>query len=317
MLTPGKGVYFDLTVKNTTTLFLSLHNAPESHKRSRHGLSSKTSTSIPLPSPGRLSFRPISSNEKPALPISLLARVDSEEYILLPNSSNLVSVCPNDLSKDEEHHIRIAAPMTDNGGRGIVELEGLWLSKGGQLSRVKGSLLGEEYADEDALSAQNDQVGEKHRAGLKDILNGKSTSSGNSAKESVQHEDLPTMLQERKKILEVITDSPGSFRSKHNGVRTGGADGLLAGVMGWEYLLGEMFDADHVGIGVDGMCMTQDCVGGTGSPAGMGDVFFRRSVFSVPKFSTKTASNGTSVVPLDRHISSTPGCLTPTSQTLW
>lgn len=53
---------------------------------------------------------------------------------------------------------------------------------------------------------------------------------------------------------------------------------MLAGVMGWEYLLGEMFGADHVGIGVDGMCLTPDCIGGTGQPAGLGDVFFRRSV---------------------------------------
>lgn len=278
MLMLDKGVYFDLAVKNTTTLLLSLRNAPESHKRSSHGHSSRTSGSISLPNPGHLSFRPISSDDTPALPISLLARVDSEEYILLPNASTLVSVCANDISKDDEHHIRIAAPMTDNGAKGIIELEGLWLSKGGQLLRVKGSLLGDEYADEDALSAQNDQIGEKHRIGLNDILNGKSTGGGDGAKEAVKEEDLPTMLQQRKKILEVITDSPGSFRSKHNGARTGGADGLLAGVMGWEYLLGEMFDADHVGIGVDGMCMTQDCIAGVGSPAGMGDVFFRRLV---------------------------------------
>ncbi len=273
-----EGVYFDLAVKNTTTLLLSLRNTPETHKHSRHGHSSRTSGSLPLLNPGHLSFRPIASDDTPALPISLLARVDSEEYILLPNASILVSVCANDLSKDDEHHIRIAAPMTDNGAMGIIELEGLWLSKGGQLLRVEGSLLGDEFADEDDLSAQNDQVGEKHRVGLNNILKGKGSGGGDSAKATVSEEDLPTMLQQRKKILEVITDSPGSFRSKHNGARTGGADGLLAGVMGWEYLLGEMFDADHVGIGVDGMCMTQDCIAGVGSPAGMGDVFFRRLV---------------------------------------
>ena len=89
-------------------------------------------------------------------------------------------------------------------------------------------------------------------------------------------DEIPIEIQERKKILEVITDSPGSLSGRQRGRRTGGADGLLAGVMGWEYLLGEMFAADHVGIGVDGMCLTQNCVGGTGQPAGMGDVFFRR-----------------------------------------
>ena len=89
-------------------------------------------------------------------------------------------------------------------------------------------------------------------------------------------EDLLQANRERRKVVEIITDSPGSFTRKHVAHRTGGGDGLLAGVMGWEYLLGEMFGADHVCIGVDGMCLTQDCVGSNGFPAGIGDVFFRR-----------------------------------------
>lgn len=239
--------------------------------------------------------------------------MDSEEYILLPNASKLVSVCAGDLSRGEEHRIRIAAPMTDNGGSGIVELEGVWLSKGGQLLRVHGSLLGEEFSDEDQFTAQNDQIGEKHRAGLQDILKGNGNGPGKSTKDNVLHDDLPTMLQERKKILEIITDSPGSFRSRHDSARSGGADGLLAGVMGWEYLLGEMFDADHVGIGVDGMCMIQDCIGGVGSPAGMGDVFFRRWVPTLSMFKRELIDS-VSAAHLQHVTSDTPGCLTATSQ---
>lgn len=218
----------------------------------------------------------MTSNEKPAPPISLLARVDSEEYIILQNSSSLVSVCSNDLSREDEHQIRIAAPMTDDNGRGILELDGLWLSKGGQLLRVQGSLLAEEYEDEDDLSAENDQIGRKHENGLKNILKGNAGEM--KQQELSDKEDLPTLLRDRKKVLEVITDVPGSFRAQRASGRSGGADGLLAGVMGWEYLLGEMFGADHVGIGMDGMCLTQDCIGGVGFPAGLGDVFFRRSV---------------------------------------
>ena len=81
--------------------------------------------------------------------------------------------------------------------------------------------------------------------------------------------------EKRKKVLEVITDSPGSFSGKRRGRRAGGADGLFAGVMAWDYLLGEMFGADHVSIVVEGICLTPDCKGGTGEPVGMGDVFFR------------------------------------------
>jgi len=48
--------------------------------------------------------------------------------------------------------------------------------------------------------------------------------------------------------------------------------------MGWEYLLGDMFESDHVMIGMDGMCLIPDCIGGRGSPAGLADVFFQRFV---------------------------------------
>lgn len=272
-----QGVYFDVTVTNTTTLLLALHNVAIHPKAGKHGAITQTSALVPLPTPGHYSFRPITSNERPAPPISLLARVDGEEYIILPNCSSLVSVCSNDLSREDEHQIRIAAPMTDDNGRGILELEGLWLSKGGQLLRVQGSLLAEEYEDEDDLSAENDQIGRKHENGLKNILKGNARET--KQQELAEKEDVPTLLRDRKKVLEVITDVPGSFRAQHASGRSGGADGLLAGVMGWEYLLGEMFGADHVGIGMDGMCLTQDCIGGVGFPAGLGDVFFRRSVY--------------------------------------
>ena len=268
------GVYFDITIVNTSSLFLALHNAPEQVLSTSTSVSTGIPTSISLPGPGHVSFRPVSTNE-PSPPVSLLARVDDQEYILLPNSSALVSIRLNDLNKASEHSVRIVAPMTDDHGRGVVELEGLWLSKGGKLVKVAGSLLSEDFVDEDLLEAENDQIGEKHRAGLTNIEKDGS-SKNDRQKAGDDDEGLLLIDQDQKKILEIITDSPGSFTGKQKGRRTGGADGLLAGVMGWEYLLGEMFGAEHVGIGVDGMCLMQDCIGGTGQPAGIGDVFFRR-----------------------------------------
>ena len=218
-------------------------------------------------------FRPISSKEKPAPPVSLLARIDQEEYILLPNASALVSICNNYLSIEDEHRIRIIAPMTDDHGQGIIELEGLWLSKGGRLLRVEGSLLSEEYENEDSFSAENDQVGEKHRTGLHGLPNS-NRNYDSELKENIDEQDeTSSVSQARKKVIEIVSDCPGSFSGRN---RTGGADGLLAGVMGWEYLLGDMFGADHINIGVDGMCLTQNCIGGFGQPSGIEDVFFRR-----------------------------------------
>lgn len=270
------GAYFDITINNTTSLLLALHNAPVPETLAN--TSSELVTSIALSDHRHFHFHPISSNERPAPPVSLLAQVDDAEYILLPNSSSLVSVRSNDLDKDKEHHVRIVAPMTDDHGRGVVELDGLWLSKGGKLVKVTGSMLSEDYLDEDLLKAENDHVGEKHRTGLNEI---RQTASSKSDRQmpNEEQEELWSASQDRKKVLEVITDSPGSISGKRRGRRAGGADGLLAGVMGWDYLLGEMFRADHVSIGVEGMCLTPDCIGGIGEPAGMGDVFFRRYTF--------------------------------------
>jgi hypothetical protein len=82
----------------------------------------------------------------------------------------------------------------------------------------------------------------------------------------------------QRKMLEIVTDLPGSRagRDRHNDIGT--IRGIVNGVMGWEFLIGEMFGSavDHVTIGMEGMCLVQDCIGGTGSPAGLADVFFQR-----------------------------------------
>ncbi|KAL8814489.1 MAG: hypothetical protein Q9223_006295 [Gallowayella weberi] len=258
-------------IHNTTSLFLSLRNSPAQAEVSVEA--SPISSSTQISNSGHVSFRPNAANDKPAPPVSLLARIDQEEYVLLPNASALVAVCSDSLQRDVEHKIRIIAPMTDDKGQGIVQLEGIWLSKGGQFERIEGSLINEASGDED-LSAQSDEVGEKHRTGLGKLLRG----SGGGAKaeqQEVLEDEKFRDFRDRRKNLEVVTDTPGSFGGRNRGKRSGGADGLLAGVMGWEYLLGEMFGVDHTAIGVDGMCLIQDCIGGLGQPAGLGDIFFR------------------------------------------
>ncbi|KAL8686216.1 MAG: hypothetical protein Q9218_007266, partial [Villophora microphyllina] len=267
------GVYFDVRTKNTTSLLLSLRNAPEA-------LVSPAPTAPNDPSntaahSGHLSFRPQSPNAKPAAPVSLLARIDQEEYVLLPNSSSLVSICSGSLTRDEVHNIRIIAPMTDDHGEGIVQLEGLWLSKGGQFEHIEGTLRNDDHSDQDFSSAESDEIGEKHQSGLRKLLNGHKRNGLVVEQRVLKDNDELQDFRDRRKMLEIITDTPGSSSRRRPVKRTGGADGLLAGVMGWEYLLGEMFGVDHVAIGVDGMCLIQDCIGGVGEPAGLGDVFFR------------------------------------------
>ena len=213
-------------------------------------------------------------------PIALLARIDQEEYILLPNSSSLVTIRSGDLNRHTVHNVRIVAPMVEYSASGVLALEGIWLEKGGKLLRVEGSQLGQEVEEEDAFEAENKNIGQKHRIGLSRLTRhgflGNAEQSTREDDPELDQDDSSRTSGMRGKVLEIVTDAPGALNHAMTGARSGGADGILGGVMGWEYLLGEMFGVDHVSIGMEGMCLTRDCIGGTGEPAGMGDVFFRR-----------------------------------------
>ncbi len=270
------GVYFEISVKNTTSLLLSLRNSPVD-------LTTSVATSAPgsvatAPNSGHVSFRPNSASNKPASPVSLLARIDQEEYMLMPNASALVAICSGSLQRTAKYDIRIIAPMTDDYGKGVIQLEGIWMDKGAQFERIEGTVFNDISSDEGFLSAQSDEVGQKHRAGLSRLLKGRIHDRPGNIQVVLKEEDDIQDFRDRRKLLEVITDAPGSSGRRTVSTRTSGADGLLASVMGWDYLLGEMFGADHISIGVDGMCLVQDCVGGVGRPNGIGDIFFRRSV---------------------------------------
>lgn len=233
----------------------------------------------------------------------------------MPKASALVPVCSGSLQHDTVHNIRIIAPMTDNGGRGIIQLEGIWLSKGGYFERIEGLSSSDGSSDGDPLSAQSEEVGEKHRSGLSKLLRG-SGHGGRVQHQEILHHEESRDFRDRRKNLEVITDIPGSFGGRNRGKRSGGADGLLAGVMGWEYLLGEMFGVDHTAIGIDGMCLIQDCIGGVGHPAGLGDIFFRRSVKSLNVATQYILIMGL-VVHRVRHILTIHGCSMSMFQMSW
>ncbi|KAL9595746.1 MAG: hypothetical protein Q9219_006244 [cf. Caloplaca sp. 3 TL-2023] len=244
-------------VKNTTSLLLSLRNTPETPSSPASKPSANPSASVVHSN--HISFRLDSASNKPALPVSLIARVDQEEYVLLPNASALVAICSGNLQRDAEHNIRIIAPMTDDHGRGILQLEGLWLSKGGQFEHIEGTPVHGSSNDED-LSAESDQVGERHRTGLSKLLKGSENVRSGVAQEVLKESDESQDYRSRRKMLEVLSDMPGSSGRRKHSTRVGAAHGLLAGVLGWEYLLGEMFSIDHAAIAVDGMCLIQDCI---------------------------------------------------------
>ncbi|KAK2626469.1 hypothetical protein QTJ16_003644 [Diplocarpon rosae] len=210
----SKGVYFDFVVDGSSTVLLSLHNCVQQKKPST-GYSSAVTATLPF-----LAL----TNTSRAAPISLLVRIDDEEYLVLPNATNIASISHGSLSQTR-HEIRVIAPMAGGDTLQTFQIAGIWIDEGGKL-----------------LPYQN------------------------------LHEQI---AQTPRKMLEVVTDLPGSLAGKDRRKSIGTSQGILRGVLGWEYLLGEMFASDHVTIGMDGMCLISECVGGRGSPAGLADVFFQ------------------------------------------
>ncbi|APA12000.1 hypothetical protein sscle_08g067700 [Sclerotinia sclerotiorum 1980 UF-70] len=237
------GIYLDIAFNGSSTILISLHNSEQKAHDKRTSLQNKTAKS---------GLPPLLDHTS-AEPISLLTQVDDEEYVILPNATSLVAIRTKDLDPHSRHLIRIIAPMV---GRDTVEtfqFLGVWLDEGGQLIPVQDPMA----------STRNAQL---H---TKDIA---------SEEFGFPISDLPLQNTPQRKMLEILTDLPGSMtgldRRKHR-ISSNLATGILGGVMGWEYLTGEMFGSDHVTIGMDGMCLVQDCIGGRGTPAGLADVFFQ------------------------------------------
>ncbi|KAA8569098.1 hypothetical protein EYC84_000768 [Monilinia fructicola] len=235
-------IYLDIAFNGSSTIIISLHNSDQ-RAHEKHTILQNNATKLTFSS---------SLENFSAEPISLLAQVDDEEYVILPNATSLVALRTKDLDPQSHHIIRIIAPMV---GRDTVEtfqFLGIWIDEAGQLIPVPSP-----------MSTRSPQLSSKEITS--EYFNG-------------LRNETPQKDISRRKMLEIVTDLPGSMtgrdRRKHR-IAPNVANGILGGVMGWEYLTGEMFGSDHVTIGMDGMCLVQDCIGGRGSPAGLADVFFQ------------------------------------------
>ncbi|KAF1989101.1 hypothetical protein K402DRAFT_461512 [Aulographum hederae CBS 113979] len=281
------GVYFDLNITNTSSLLLSLRNSAE--------VSTNTITPLPPsthqlshPHGPRLSLPSKDSLRDSAAPVDLLVRIDDEEYVLLPESESLVSVKMKDLEKDVWHYVRVIAPMAGPNVAEVVQLRGIWLDRGGimdwmetgesrlisdgQESNGREPDVSNSSTDTDESDDRVDHEEEASEKPLQSSLGRLWTTSRDSettTPSTKSTEEEEPQKRESKKLVEIVTDFPGLYSPDD----ANGTSDILAGVLGWEFLLGEMFGIDHSGIGLEGMCLVQDCVGGFGSPMGVGDVF--------------------------------------------
>ncbi len=168
--------------------------------------------------------------------------MDDEEFIVLPNASSIVSICRGSLDPQLRHDIRILAPMVEGASVETLQVEGLWIDTQGQL------------LPPDASSGQEE-----------------GSLSGDQLKSQSQ-----LISPGRIKMLEILTDLPGSMSEKEKDHQIRPAHRILRELMSWQYLIGQMFDSDHFTIGMEGMCLIPDCIGGRGAPAGLADIFFQR-----------------------------------------
>lgn len=309
------GVYFDLNVTNTSSLVLSLQNArPEPVHLPTEDADGESAAAGEAP---QYRFGSAALKNKAASPpVSLIALVDGEEYVILPNATSLVTVRMHDMNPKMHHTFRVVAPMTDNDGKGVVQFDGLWLDKGGSLLPVEGTAAEGSNDEDDDFSAESDEVGKKHKIGFSRLLGRHSKDQVHESNGDNDELDPLTAFRKRRKLLEIVTDQPSHLNKRGKTMRQGGADSLLAGVMGWEYLLGEMFAVDHVTIGVEGVCLTHDCIGGTGSPNGMRDVFFRRCVPN-RSWRHRSPTNVCTADPSIRPITVIPGPFNSTFPMSW
>ncbi|CAG8977212.1 hypothetical protein HYALB_00007906 [Hymenoscyphus albidus] len=223
-LTIVVGIYFDFEIKGSTTVFLSLQNTERYQELPK-----------PQKPPRTLDFLP-ANTPSVAGPISLLARVDGDEYTIFPNATSVVKLRNGELDPLARHYIRVIAPNIKDNRTTLLQVNGIYIDG-------KGELLA-------PLEATT--LPKKTRA-----------------------KDKAMTAQTRRKMLEVVTDLPGITTGSLGHKEATPGHEVLRGVMGWDYLLGEMFEADHVSIGADGMCLIQNCIGGRGSPLGISDLFFQ------------------------------------------
>jgi hypothetical protein len=189
------GVYFEFAFNGSNTVLLSLHNTD-----------SDVPTSVGKNAPA-IAFLP-TTNVSHAEPISLLARVDDDEYIILPNASTIVLIQKGSLNMHSRHEVRIIAPMV-SGNAETLQDEGLLKEEDGQLLPFEDvpAPMASELQDASVL--------------------------------------IRPVASHNHKMLEVVTDLPGSLAGRDKRLYSGKSREILGGVLGWEYLLGDMFAVDR------------------------------------------------------------------------
>ena len=150
-----------------------------------------------------------------------------------------LGVKPYDLVLQPENSFRVLAPLLSPSHNNCIQVDGIWLDKGAVLLPA---------FDSEAQHTQDHNEGS--------VVDSKQSSN--------------------RKWLEVVSDTPGL--PGYPGYGNSTQQTIHKVFAKWEYFIGEMFGVDHTTIGLDGMCLIHSCIGGTGSPIGIGELYFKRLV---------------------------------------
>jgi hypothetical protein len=114
-----------------------------------------------------------------AEPISLLVRVDDDEYIVLPNAMSIVTIRKGNLDVHSRHSIRVITPMVRENAVETLQVKGIYIDQGGQL--LPFATLSEHVLDDSVSSLEEGQASRENA------------------------------IQPPEKMLEIVTDLPGSM----------------------------------------------------------------------------------------------------------
>ncbi|KAL9625338.1 MAG: hypothetical protein Q9160_000401 [Pyrenula sp. 1 TL-2023] len=233
------GAYLEFIIHNSSSLFLSLYN------------SGQTSVAVPPSvdwSSGsdlrHLDLRSTKGRHQPAAPVSLVVIIDEHELVVYPaTGSGIVEVADGILDASSSHHFRIIYSGYPWDSGGTLQLEGFWISIGGQVSHIH----------DDGNIRRDDQ----------------------NVKSLQQNSSIPKLLPRfPRKLLEIITDSSRQLAPNSTSTTTS-TEGVLEDLATWDYLVGEMFNADHVTLSVNDLCLAPDCNGSDSSSITISDTFYR------------------------------------------
>ena len=243
------GAYFEFSVRNSTSTYLSFFNQPNGEQENRQ---------LPYNSLEYVNFGLQGTPQPPASPNTVLVIVDGDEVIFYPgNGASTIDVPTTKMHQRGYHWIRVLFPSIETRLHGVVQLQGIWIESTGTISPYNGL---HDRAEMDMSPL--------------DPFSWPLQKNGTSS----EHKRRSSVTEPNRRILEIVTDSLESQSSLRTGDDTNSTElkTALSSVYGWDFLLGESLQVDHIRIAATGTGLVNACLTDGDPQISIADTFFRR-----------------------------------------